>query len=72
MRTIDELIEELKHTTSIRFASKKKDDKAVIRLDIMPDIMYYLREYRDSEKKTKRQRLIDDLREIRGENDKIS
>ena len=29
MRTIDELIEELKHTTSIRFASKKKDDKAL-------------------------------------------
>ena len=51
MRTIDEVIEELRRTTGIRFASKKEYDKAVVRLDLMSDVLHYLKEYRDSQKK---------------------
>lgn len=67
MRTIDEVIDELKHTTGVRFGSNKKYDKAVVRLDLMPDVLHYLREYRDSQKMTRTERLIDVLREVRGE-----
>ena len=67
MRTIDEVIDELKRTTGVRFGSNKKYDKAVIRLDLMPDVLHYLEEYRESQKKTRRDRLIDSLREVRGE-----
>lgn len=51
MRTIDEVIDELKRTTGVRFGSNKKNDKAVIRLDLMPDVLHYLREYMDSQKR---------------------
>lgn len=67
MRTIDETIEELRRTTGVRFASKKEYDKAVIRLDLMPDVLHYLEEYKNLAEKPRNQRLIDVLREVRGE-----
>lgn len=69
MKTIDEVITALEICISGSFCVDKcpysKD--GCIEHGTGKDSLYYLKEYRDSQKMTRTERLIDVLREVRGE-----